>query len=111
MRRFPLISITFLALSLGLVACDNGNDEGTEMAGDTTGDGDGDTGDGDGDTGDGDTGACFDAPEMCLRFVECIGEIVPEQQSVVEEQYGADGSCWCGTEDEAGGTDAPDAIP
>ena len=101
MRKFPLISITFLglALSFGLVACDGGDDEGSEAADDTTGDGDGDETPGDGD-GDGD-GECFEAPPECLRFVSCIGAIVPEQQAGVEAEYGAEGSCWCGTEDEA----------
>lgn len=96
MRKFPLISITFLglALSFGLVACD-GDDGGSEAADDTTGDGDGDEGDGDGD------GECFEPPEECLRFVECIGAILPDMQSTVDGQYGADGSCWCGTEEEA----------
>lgn len=110
MRRFPLLSITFLglALSFGLVACTD--DGGAEAAETNTenGDGDGDddpTGDGDDDPtsegdGDGETG-CFDAPEQCLRFVECIGGIVPEQQAVVEAEYGAEGSCWCGTDAEA----------
>lgn len=101
MRRFPLISITFLALSFGLVACDNGKDDSSsENADDTTGDGDGDSGDGDTGDGDGEAG-CFDAPAECLRFVECIGAIVPDQQATVEGQFGEDGSCWCGTEQEA----------
>ncbi len=106
MRKFRLISFIApafgLALSLGLVACtDDGGDD--EMAEETSGDGDGDedptTGDGDGDdptTG----GECVEAPEECLRLVECIGEVLPAQQAAVEAEYGADGSCWCGTVDE-----------
>jgi hypothetical protein len=111
MRRFPLVSITFLALSvsLGSSACKSpGEDEGTADAevgdgdGDQTGDGDGDqTGDGDGDqTGDGDPG-CYPAPEVCLRFINCIGALVPDQLEMVEDQFGEGGSCWCGGEEMA----------
>jgi hypothetical protein len=106
MRKTRLNSMSFLAqalglaLSFGLVACDG--DDGSEMADtnnatESNGDGDGDaTGDGDGD-GDG----CVEPPEQCLRFVECIGAIVPEQQPAVEAQYGAEGSCWCDGVDAA----------
>lgn len=101
MRRFSLISITFLglALSFGLAACD-GDDGNADAAGDST---DTNNGDGDGDNeGDGDDdGGCFNAPEECLRFVRCIGTLVPDQQSTVEGQFGEEGSCWCGTEAEA----------
>ncbi|MFO7566689.1 MAG: hypothetical protein R6X02_28860 [Enhygromyxa sp.] len=111
MRKFPSISITFLglALSFGLVACnDDGGDDGMadgtgdgDGDGDQTGDGDGETGDGDGDeTGDGDPG-CFEAPDVCLRFVSCIGDILPEQQDAVSDEYGEGGSCWCSGEDKA----------
>jgi hypothetical protein len=114
MRKFPLISITFLglALSFGLVACgDSGDDgmaDGTDTNngdGDQTGDGDGDQtgdGDGDGDPGDGDGEPfCYEAPEECLRFIECIGEIVPSQKEMVASDYGEGGSCWCSGEPKA----------
>ena len=109
MRKFPLISCTLfgLALSFGVVACDSGDDgngsgDGTETN-NPTGDGDGDattttTGDGDGDpTGNG----CYPAPEECTRLVECLGVIVPAAQADADAQLGENGSCWCGTEEEA----------
>jgi hypothetical protein len=55
--------------------------------------------DGDGD-GDGDP-ACFEAPEECLRFVECIAALVPDQTEAVAELYGEDGTCWCEGEKQA----------
>ena len=55
-------------------------------------------GDGDGDSGDGD---CFEAPDPCLTFVNCIAALVPSQAELVADQYGEDGSCWCGTDQEA----------
>lgn len=49
-----------------------------------------------------DTGDCpYEAPDECLQFVDCITALVPDQAASVEDQYGADGSCWCGTEAEA----------
>ena len=54
------------------------------------------------DSSDGaETGSCFDAPEPCLRLVDCIGAIAPGQLDAVEAQFGEGGSCWCGTEPEA----------
>ncbi len=100
MRKFPLNLPTILAqalgltLSLGLVACD-----GDDGSSDTVADSTDSTGDGDGDSS-GDGGECVDAPEECLRFVNCIGEIVPSQRETVESEYGVDGSCWCGSVDE-----------
>jgi hypothetical protein len=113
MRKFSLISCTLfgLALSFGVVACDgdDGNGDGMAEASDTNnpGDGDGDpttTGDGDGDgdpTTSGDGDGCFEAPEECLRLVECLGEILPAAQPDADAQLGADGSCWCGSEEQA----------
>ena len=46
-------------------------------------------------------GSCFDAPELCLKLVECIDAIAPSQSESAAAQFGEDGSCWCGTEDEA----------
>jgi len=34
-------------------------------------------------------------------FVQCIGAIVPDQLASTDAKYGAEGSCWCGTQDEA----------
>ncbi len=71
--------------------------------GDLPGDGDGDgdpPGDGDGD-GDGDPACEFPAPEECLRLVECIGAVFPDQQDLIEAEYGEDGSCWCETAEQA----------
>jgi hypothetical protein len=113
MRHFPLMTFTFLglALSLSVAACqdDTGMDTMATSAETTNGDGDGDSGDGDGDSGDGDgdadtndTGECVtEQPPICEQFVRCIGALVPDQLPTVEEQYGVDGSCWCGTVDEA----------
>jgi hypothetical protein len=112
MRNSPLMTLTFLglALSLSLAACDDKDDAGVDtMSADTTGDGDGDSGDGDGDgdgeagDGDGDTGDCYEQPVECEQFVRCISALVPSQTEMVEAQYGASGSCWCGSESEAQG--------
>ncbi|PRP98112.1 hypothetical protein [Enhygromyxa salina] len=105
MRKFPLITTMFvgLALSISIAACDGG-DDGSEMAADTSsGDGDGDPGDGDPGDGDGDPtgGECFPQPPICEQFVRCIAAVVPGQAELVEAQYGAEGSCWCGTSEEA----------
>jgi hypothetical protein len=98
MRKFPLITATFLGLALlsSLSACQDDGGSGDSMM-DTTGDGDGDTGDGDGDaTGDGDGDQqCFEQPAVCEQFVRCIGAILPDQYETVEGQYGVNGSCWC----------------
>jgi len=53
--------------------------------------------------GDGDPTctANHEVPEDCLRFVECIGAIVPDQRASTEAKYGANGSCWCGSNEEA----------
>jgi hypothetical protein len=106
MRNPPLMTLTFLglALSLSVAACDDKDDADTMGDGDSeTGDGDGDTGDGDPGDGDGDTGECYNQPPECEVFVRCIGALVPSQLEGVEQMYGAEGSCWCGTEDAAQG--------
>jgi hypothetical protein len=113
MRKLPLISSSFLGLALCLSACfgtDDGmmGDEETTNGGDgdgDSGDGDGDSGDGDGDSGDGDgdSGDCYEQPPECQQFVNCIGALAPDQRAIVEEDYGANGSCWCGTEQDAQG--------
>src|SRR5262245_27179476 len=109
MRNFSLIPLTLigLALSLSLTACPGGDSSADTMAADTTGDGDGDSGDGDGDSGDGDgdsgDGDCYMQPAECAQFVRCIGALAPGQLETVDMQYGAMGSCWCGTEQEAQG--------
>jgi hypothetical protein len=105
MRRFPLNSITFLglAMSFGLVACpsdsgDEGMADGTEAEAEAeVGDGDGDeNGDGDPTSGDGDGDpGCYPAPDECLRFINCIGALAPDQLPTVEEQFGEGGACWC----------------
>jgi hypothetical protein len=107
MRNSPLMTLTFLglALSLTVAACDGGGDEAADTMTDDdteTGNGDGDPGDGDPGDGDGDTGGCVTTqPPECVLFVECISGIAPSQQAAVEAMYGAEGSCWCGTVDEA----------
>lgn len=70
--------------------------------------GDGESGegmDGDGETGtDTDEPACmqnWDPPGVCLQFVECIGALAPDQQAAADAMYGAEGTCWCGTQEEA----------
>jgi hypothetical protein len=103
MRKYPLISITLLGLTLsfGLAACDGGGGEGADSADSTTNDpGDGDPTTGDGDTTD-PTDGCIEAPEICLRMVNCIGAILPSQSEDIEAQYGEDGSCWCNGVDAA----------
>jgi hypothetical protein len=108
MRKFTLFTAPFfaLALSLSMSACsdDGGAEASTTNAETSAGDGDGDTnGDGDGaSTGDGDgDGACYPQPPECALFVSCIGAVVPSQLETVEENFGPDGTCWCGTEEEA----------
>ncbi len=103
MRRLQsFLTLSVLVLTPALVACDGGDDDSgdeltTDEASDTqTGDGDGDTMD-TGD-GDGDTGSCYPQPPECAQMMECFAEILPD---VDVSKYGADGSCWCGTEDEA----------
>ncbi len=61
-----------------------------------------DTGDDGADEQGGDEGEeiCVDPPQECLRLVECVDAIAPEQRLEVEQRYGAEGSCWCGTVDE-----------
>lgn len=107
MRHFSLITLSLLGV-LTLAACPAGDDEADTMADTTTGpdgdgDGDGDPGDGDGEPGDGDgdTGECFEQPAICAQFVRCVAALAPDSAMTVEEQYGADGSCWCGTDAEA----------
>lgn len=104
MRKFPLITVSILGLALGLsvTACGDTAADDSMTMGDTMSSG----GDGDGDpSGDGDptgnTGECYDQPAECALFVECIAALVPGQLEGVEAQYGAEGSCWCGTEAQA----------
>jgi hypothetical protein len=103
MRNSPLMTLTFLglALSLSVSACDNGGDEAADTMNEETETGDGDPGDGDPGDGDGDGGCVAQQPPECALFVDCISTIVPSQQEAVEAMYGLDGSCWCGTVDEA----------
>jgi len=87
--RSPLV--LGLALSLFGLAPLGCTDDGAADEMGTTGDGDGDSN----PTG----GECFDQPEICAQFVRCLGALAPGQE--VEAEYGADGSCWCGTDEEA----------
>jgi hypothetical protein len=49
-----------------------------------------------------DTADCmYEAPEECLRFVDCFSTLFPEDAASFEEEYGVDGSCWCGTQNDA----------
>lgn len=109
MRKFPSSTLAFLglALSLTLTACPGDDEAGVTNEEETTGDGDsgdgdGDSGDGDGDSGDGD-GECYPQPAECAQFVRCIGALVPSQLETVEAQFGENGSCWCGSEQQAQG--------
>jgi hypothetical protein len=65
----------------------------------------GSEGEGEGESGtDTDAPGCtpnWDPPEECLRFVECIGALAPGQQAAADAMYGAEGTCWCGTDTEA----------
>lgn len=98
MRKLSLLTSAFLVLSFGLAACTDdgaGDDEATDTM-DTNAD---DTTTGDGDTSDttDDGEMCVDAPPECLRFVRCLNAISEGAGDAIEGQYGADGSCWCGT--------------
>ena len=81
--------------------CEDGLCVGGGMAeGGTDGGTDGETSNGT----DTDEPACtpnYDAPPDCLLFVECIAALAPDQEAAIEEMYGAEGTCWCGTDEEA----------
>jgi hypothetical protein len=74
--------------------CVGGDPDGNEHADETDGDTNGTS-----DTND--TSCEHEAPEICLRMVECVGALLPNQRAAAEETYGANGSCWCDTEQTA----------
>lgn len=118
--RNPLaLGLALTLFGLSTTACDGGGDEMATT--DETSDTDATTDETDSDATDSDTdatdtdatdtdatdtdatdtsGECVEQPPECAKFVECISALVPSQQPIVEEQYGVDGSCWCGTVDE-----------
>lgn len=104
MRKFPLLSASFLALTM-IAGCpsDDGGDDSTSNADSTAGDENGENDNGENDNGS-EGSECFEAPELeiCERFIACLDQIAPGQGASQVDKYGPDGSCWCNsTEEEA----------
>ena len=73
--------------------CDGGVCVGGELGG-----GGGSEGDESGGSG---CTATTEVPDECLRWVGCVAALTPAEAAAAEAEYGAEGSCWCGTEAEA----------
>src|SRR5690606_13893766 len=50
---------------------------------------------------DTDTSGCYPPHEICLRFIDCIGQVSPDQHASVQEMYGEGGECWCNDDAQA----------